>query len=156
MQYLIDGHNLIPKIRSLALQDMDDEEKLIALLNRFSTKTRTQVEVYFDKAPIDSARSVKIGAVKAHFIRDGSSADAALIERVQKVGTSTQGTTVVSSDHAVQNGAKRMKFKVISSEEFSAFMEEILAQPRKAGEKEILLSEDEVNEWLGLFGKEKP
>ena len=85
MHYLIDGHNLIPKIRSLSLQDMDDEEKLIAMLNRFSTKVRAQVEVYFDKAPLDSARSVPIGSVKVHFIKTGISADAAMIERMRKI-----------------------------------------------------------------------
>jgi predicted RNA-binding protein with PIN domain len=155
MRYLIDGHNLIPKIRSLSLHDMDDEEKLIALLNRFSTKARAQVEVYFDNAPIDSARSIKIGAVKVHFIRTGSSADAAMIERIKKMGTSVQGITVVSSDHAIQNASRRMKIKVVSSEEFSVSIEEKLARAEGAGDQEVSLSEDEISEWLKLFGKEK-
>ena len=155
MRYLIDGHNLIPKIRNLSLRDMDDEEKLIALLNRFSTKARVQVEVYFDKAPIDSARSIKIGAIKVHFIRTGSSADAAMIERIKKMGTSAQGITVVSSDHAIQNAALRMKLKVVSSDEFARLIEQKLTRSGGMGEKETTLSEDEVNEWLRLFGKEK-
>jgi predicted RNA-binding protein with PIN domain len=155
MRYLIDGHNLIPKIKNLSLHDMDDEEKLIALLNRFSTKARAQVEVYFDKAPIDSARSIKIGAIKVHFIRTGSSADAAMIERIKKMGTSAQGITVVSSDHAIQNAALRMKIKVVTSEEFSVSIEEKLARAEGAGDQEVSLSEDEISEWLRLFGKEK-
>jgi uncharacterized protein len=155
MRYLIDGHNLIPKIRSLSLQDIDDEEKLIAYLNRFSTKARAQVEVYFDKAPIDSARSVKIGAVRVHFIRMGSSADAAMIERVQKMGTSTQGVTVVSSDHAIQNVAKRMKLKLISSDEFSGLIEDKLARQEVSVDNGTRLSDDEISEWLRLFGNEK-
>ncbi len=156
MRYLIDGHNLIPKIRSLSLHDMDDEEKLIALLNRFSTKARAQVEVYFDNAPIDSARSIKIGAVKVHFIRTGSSADAAMIERIKKMGTSVQGITVVSSDHAIQNAALRMKLKVVSSDEFARLIEQKLTRSGGMGEKETTLSDDEINEWLRLFGKRKP
>jgi predicted RNA-binding protein with PIN domain len=156
MRYLIDGHNLIPKIRSLSLHDMDDEEKLIALLNRFSTKARAQVEVYFDKAPIDSARSIKIGAIKVHFIRTGSSADAAMIERIKKMGTSAQGITVVSSDHAIQNAALRMKLKVVSSDEFARLIEQKLTRSGGMGEKETTLSDDEINEWLRLFGKRKP
>jgi predicted RNA-binding protein with PIN domain len=155
MRYLIDGHNLIPKIKNLSLHDMDDEEKLIALLNRFSTKARAQVEVYFDKAPIDSARSIKIGAIKVHFIRTGSSADAAMIERIKQMGTSPQGITVVSSDHAIQNAALRMKIKVVTSEEFSVSIEEKLARAEGAGDQEVSLSEDEISEWLRLFGKEK-
>jgi predicted RNA-binding protein with PIN domain len=155
MRYLIDGHNLIPKIKNLSLHDIDDEEKLIALLNRFSTKARAQVEVYFDKAPIDSARSIKIGAIKVHFIRTGSSADAAMIERIKKMGTSAQGITVVSSDHAIQNAALRMKLKVVSSDEFARLIEQKLTRSGGMGEKETTLSDDEIDEWLRLFGKEK-
>jgi predicted RNA-binding protein with PIN domain len=114
------------------------------------------VEVYFDKAPIDSARSIKIGAIKVHFIRTGSSADAAMIERIKKMGTSAQGITVVSSDHAIQNAALRMKLKVVSSDEFARLIEQKLTRSGGMGEKETTLSDDEINEWLRLFGKRKP
>lgn len=155
MRYLIDGHNLIPKIKGMSLQDLDDEQKLVTLLNRFSKKARTQVEVYFDKAPIDSARSIKIGAIKVHFIKIGSSADAAIIERFMKIGKSIQGITAVSSDHAIQNAALRMKIKVLTSEEFASQMQVKLARREGTITNEAPLSEDEVNEWLRLFGKEK-
>ena len=35
MPYLIDGHNLIPKVRGLSLQSMDDEMELVELLQEF-------------------------------------------------------------------------------------------------------------------------
>ena len=35
MSYLIDGHNLIPKIPGLTLRQMDDENELIEILQRF-------------------------------------------------------------------------------------------------------------------------
>ena len=154
MRYLVDGHNLIPKIHDLSLRDLEDEEKLISLLNRFSTKARVQVEVYFDRAPMDSARTVKIGAVKVHFIRKDSTADAAIIERVRKIGTSNKGIAIVSSDHAIQNEAKRMKIPFISSEEFSTLMEEKMVHMEEIKGKEPTLNEEEVSEWLNLFNKE--
>ena len=155
MRYLIDGHNLIPKIKNLSLQDVDDEEKLISLLNRFSTKARAQVEVYFDNAPADSARSVKIGAIKVHFIKSGSSADAALIDRMRRMGTFQKGISIVSSDHVIQNEARRMKFKVIPAGEFALKMENELSRSRKNITKDPGLNTGEIEEWLKLFDKGK-
>jgi len=52
MPYLIDGHNLIPKM-GLRLEDFDDELALMEQLNEFCRLSRRgQVEVYFDNAPI--------------------------------------------------------------------------------------------------------
>ena len=49
MAYMIDGHNLIPKL-GLRLDSLDDEEQLLALLQEFCRLRRAQVEVYFDGA----------------------------------------------------------------------------------------------------------
>ncbi len=67
MPYLIDGHNLIPKV-GLRLDSPDDEMELVAILQEFARLKRQQVEVYFDGAPIgyDGARSM--GTVRAHFV----------------------------------------------------------------------------------------
>ncbi len=46
MPYLIDGHNLIPKL-GLHLDSFDDEVKLINKLNEiYRSARKTQVEVY--------------------------------------------------------------------------------------------------------------
>ena len=44
MPYLIDGHNLIPKL-GLRLDSMDDEMELIAILQEFCRVERRQVDV---------------------------------------------------------------------------------------------------------------
>ena len=49
MTYLIDGHNLIPYIAELSLDQLDDEEELVTLLVNFSIKQNCQIEVYFDR-----------------------------------------------------------------------------------------------------------
>ena len=43
MPYLIDGHNLIPKL-GLRLDSLDDEEQLIPRLQEFCRLRRAQVE----------------------------------------------------------------------------------------------------------------
>ena len=51
MPFIVDGHNLIPKVPGLNLQDMEDELQLVELLQEFCRINRKQVEVYFDNAP---------------------------------------------------------------------------------------------------------
>ena len=79
MPYLIDGHNLIPKI-GLRLDSVDDEMDLIAVLQEFARLKRQQVEVYFDGAPTPQAGTRSLGTVRAHFIRLGQTADNAIRE----------------------------------------------------------------------------
>ena len=56
MPYLIDGHNLIPKL-GLRLDSVDDEMELVAILQEFARLERSQIEVYFDGAPSISDES---------------------------------------------------------------------------------------------------
>src|SRR4030095_6718911 len=82
MPYLIDGHNLIPKL-GLRLDSPDDEMELIAILQEFSRLERRQVEVFFDGAPAGQARTRKLGSVTAHFVRLGTTADDAIRNRLK-------------------------------------------------------------------------
>ena len=86
MPYLVDGHNLIPKV-GLRLDSIDDEMELVAILQEFSRLHRKQVEVYFDGAPAGQAGTRSLGTVKAHFVRAGTTADTAIARRLKKWGT---------------------------------------------------------------------
>ena len=57
MPYLIDGHNLIPRIPGLSLKDLDDETALIQILQRFAARQGSRVDVFFDRAPPGQADS---------------------------------------------------------------------------------------------------
>ncbi len=61
MWYLIDGHNLIPKL-GLRLDDPEDEMALVRLLQIVASRKRARIDVYFDGAPPGHAGSRKIGA----------------------------------------------------------------------------------------------
>ena len=150
MPYLIDGHNLIPKL-GLRLDSPDDEMELAARLQAFSRLRRAQVEVYFDGAPPGQAGTRKLGALTAHFIRLGASADAALEVRLAKLGKQAKNWTVVSSDGRVANAARAVHAGTMSSEEFALEMSKAQARGAVKTKNEAALSPGEVEEWLQFF-----
>jgi len=158
MPYLIDGHNLIPKIPGLSLQDIDDEVRLIQILQDFCQKSRKKVDVYFDNAPPGASRTQKHGMVTAHYIRHGSSADNAIISRLNKVGKAAQTWTVVSSDRQVQAAASAARARIMSAEDFYLKTEKILAtnSADDVSNADIELSPDEVEEWGKIFENKDP
>ena len=124
MPYLIDGHNLIGKIPSLNLDDLDDEKELIQLLQRYCQETGKDAEVYFDHS--------------------------AMARHLKRLGNAAANWTVVSSDREVLASAKRSRARILSSEDFS---QELIAESTSAGSADSpTISEDEIDDWLKLFG----
>ena len=85
MPYLVDGHNLIPHVPGITLGDAEDEQTLIRLLQDFARQGQTRIEVFFDQAPPAKAGSRTFGRVTAHFVRQGITADQAIISRLQRM-----------------------------------------------------------------------
>lgn len=156
MPYLIDGHNLIPKL-GLRLDAMDDEMELIAVLQEFYRLERKPLEVYFDGAPPLRAGTRQLGAVSAHFIPLGTTADDAIRRRLNRMGKSAKNWTVVSSDRQVQADARAAQADVVSSDEFAKRLKQARDTALKPAQ-ERPLSQREVDEWLKLFEhkKQKP
>ncbi len=154
MPYLIDGHNLIPKL-GLSLRSMDDELQLVARLQDWCRAERRQVEVYFDGAPAGQAGTRKMGSVTAHFVRLGTTADAAIRSRLKSLGRGARNWTVVTSDRAVQAEARAVGAEIVSSD---AFAGQVHASTRAGGQtskQEAGMSDAEVEEWLRLFREKK-
>lgn len=151
MPYLIDGHNLIPHL-GLHLSSLDDEMQLLARLQRFCRLRRTRVEVYFDGAPPGQPATRKAGLVTAHFIRQGSSADAALENRLTNMKNTARNWTVVSSDRRVQRAAKTARAGVLPADQFARDMRQVEAENSSQGAGETDLSPGELEEWLKTFG----
>ena len=149
MPYLIDGHNLIPKL-GLRLDSMDDENQLIEILQEFCRVEQRQLEVFFDGAPAPRAGTRKLGAVTARFVRLGNTADNAIRSRLKQLGRSARNWTVVSSDRQVQTEAHAAHAEAISSDVFAA----MLIGRRDSAPKpdsERKLSPKEVEDWLKVF-----
>lgn len=149
MPYLIDGHNLIPKL-GLRLDSIDDEMELVSILQEFCRVERRQVEVFFDGAPAGQAGTRKLAAVTAHFVRLGTTADDAIRHRLRRLGKGAKNWTVVSSDRQVQAEARAVQADVLSSDAFAAMLKQARNSAPKP-EAERSLSQKEVEDWLKFF-----
>jgi uncharacterized protein len=181
---LIDGHNLIGKLPGISLREIDDETRLVNLLQIFSRVRRKRIEVYFDGAPPGQSGTRAFGTIQAVFVPLGNSADAAIRARLTGLGKQARNTTVVTSDRQVQADARACGSGVIPSEDFArdllAAAESASAaqkpdqsgrastqsgrSPRSqrspqsrrgANESAPPLSPKEVDEWMNLFEKGK-
>lgn len=154
MPYIIDGHNLIPKV-GLHLDALDDEMELVKILQEFCRLNRKRVEVYFDGAPAGQTGTRNLGAVKATFVRIGRTADAAIAARLKKLGRAARNWTVVSSDRQVQAEARASHARVVSSDEFASQLRSPAGEKPAAPEGKREVSPEEVDEWLKLFDSDE-
>jgi predicted RNA-binding protein with PIN domain len=155
MPYLIDGHNLIPKIRGLSLDDLDDEQQLIEMLQEFCRLQRKQVEVFFDKASPGGTQAHNYGNLIARFIRQGSTADQAIHRKLTHLGREARNWTVVSSDLAVQSEAHAVQAHLMPSEAFADLLIQTLSESKRdPGDMSRQdMSKDELDEWMSFFGE---
>jgi predicted RNA-binding protein with PIN domain len=151
MPYLVDGHNLIPKV-GLRLDSFDDELELVSILQEFSRLHRRQVEVYFDGAPADQAGTRSLGTVKAHFVRAGTTADTDIARRLKKMGRAAKNWTVVSSDRQVKADARASGAEVLSSDEFARLLYQTPRGETTKPAADRKVSPAEVDEWMKIFG----
>lgn len=153
MPFIVDGHNLIPKIPGLNLSDMDDEMRLVEMLQEYCRLTRKQVEVFFDNAPPGQPRARNFGSVIARFVRSEQTADKAIRDKLYRLGGEARNWTVVSSDHQVQAAARAARAAVVPVETFSLQLREILdGSPKVSEAADKELSTEEIDDWMKIFG----
>jgi hypothetical protein len=156
MILVIDGHNLIPKIPGLSLSDLDDEPKLIELIQEYCRLKRTTAELFFDGALPGFNSGIKGGLVHIHSIRKSSSADQAIIDFLAQKGKAARSCTMVSSDLHVQVQARGLGAAILSSDQFAHELVITLSQAEKSEQGESKpLSPAEVDEWLNIFNSRK-
>ena len=151
MPYLVDGHNLIPHIPGLSLKAIDDELELIEWLRAFCQQKRKDLEVFFDQAPPGHVASRRYGRVTAHFVRQGTTADAAIHTRLLRLGKGATSYIVVSSDNQVQGFARQARAKVISSSDFARQLVELPQNSPASQPGDRKLSAEEIADWEALF-----
>jgi predicted RNA-binding protein with PIN domain len=159
MHYLIDGHNLIARMPDISLDDPYDEVKLVLRLQSWAAARRhRRITVIFDGGlPGGKSLHFSNALVKVLFASVGYTADALLIKRIKKVKNPPE-YTLISSDQEIIAEARARRMPYLLSEAFAAEMAEekrdatvpVLAMPDAADDPQI--SEDEVAEWLELFG----
>jgi len=152
MNYIIDGHNLIPNIPGLSLSDLDDEPRMIAIVREFCRLSRSHAELYFDGAPPVQKQSAGGGLVHVHFVRKGVPADEAIIRLMHQTGRGARNHTLVSSDHHIQSEARVLGIPIVESAAFARKMTQVITSASESvGKSEPDLSADEVRQWLEEF-----
>jgi predicted RNA-binding protein with PIN domain len=153
MSYIIDGHNLIPKIPGLSLAQLDDETRLIQLLMAYCRKKKTRVIVFFDKAAPGHQGSKSHGMVHAIFVSERLKADDAIHDYLVAHRREARNFTVVSSDRQVQKDASSLHARVLTAEVFAGqLINSLISEPPTDGEStDGLLSPDEILEWEKIF-----
>ncbi len=155
MPYIIDGHNLIPKIPGINLQDMDDEQKMIDLLLEYARISQDTLEVYFDRAPLGQAKTKQKGRVKVIFVTEKTIADERIIKRIRTLGKVASNWVVVTSDRRIQADAKESRAKSMSSEEFAQKLAKTLDEERTRRSSDQTMSDSELESWMKLFNQNK-
>ena len=126
---VIDGHNLIPKVPGINLADPDDECKLIQMVGEYCRLSRTRADLFFDGAPAGSSPRTRHGLVSVHHVKQGGTADDAIIHHVRREGQNSRNLLVVSSDHRVQVEVKALRAEVMTSEAFAHTMQQTFSSP---------------------------
>lgn len=159
MPIIIDGHNLIPKIPGINLSDLDDEMRLVEILQEYARLRRIkQIECFFDNAPSGHPRQRKFGTVLVQFARPGTTADSEIEDRLKRLGRQARNWTVVSSDQQVRWAARNAGSRDTSSEDFSAELQNIFSQQEDSstGDFDPHVGKEEVDMWLEMFKSTRP
>ena len=153
MRYIVDGHNLIPRIAGLSLKELDDEARLIQILVKYCQKKRDRIIVFFDKAAPGHQGAYQYGAVKAVFVSERRKADDAIHDHLVAHRGEARNYVVVSSDRQVQQDARSFHAAILSAENFSEQLtKSLIFTDQIAEEADVdLLTPEEVAEWEKLF-----
>lgn len=157
MPYVIDGHNLIHVMPGIELDEEHDEVRLVQKLRGFFGRIGKKAEIVFDHGlPGGHSRDLSNSQVKVTFApAHRLSADAVIMKRIRASRDAAQ-LVVVSSDREVRDAARAGRARVMTSQEFVAFMEETLADAIEQDRSEdVQLSASEVDAWLHMFGADE-
>jgi predicted RNA-binding protein with PIN domain len=146
MPYLIDGHNLIPHISGLSLDQLDDEEKLITILKKYLNHVQKRAILFFDQGNIHSSGELNQGNLIIRFIKPPSTADRAIKNEANLHDRDATNYTVVTSDRNVADYSKNRGLRVLSSANFAKLIFTNFNQAQPVND-----AEDDIEYWLKMF-----
>jgi predicted RNA-binding protein with PIN domain len=151
MPYLIDGHNLIAQIADISLDEPNDEARLLTRLRSFCARTGRKVFVYFDRRAPGAQDPPSAGGLTIHFVRSPRTADDAILAHLRRLGREAHNWTVVSSDHEIQQAARRAGSRIQISSDFAKSLTPTETVTEGSEKPTPPSSQDEVAEWERLF-----
>lgn len=153
MFVLIDGHNLIRKLPDISLSDADDEGQLIEKIMRYRARTGRRVTIVFD-----SGGAYKLSATKQHggitvrYAPHGITADTLIIKQLRRERNPKE-VLVITSDRAIQRVATQVGAQIMLSEAFAAVLADLHMPAATSDADDVHLSDEEIDDWLSLFGE---
>lgn len=155
---VIDGHNVIGRSPDISLADPDDEQQLLARLDRFFTGSRERVIVVFDAGsnpPLD-APPIQRGRVEARFARPPQRADDLIMDIIRQE-PNPKHLTVISSDREILARARKRRCRIVKTEEFLRVLARVQARkPKRQAPEPVaqgdLRSETYLEYWFEYFG----
>ncbi|GAB5494503.1 MAG: hypothetical protein Phog2KO_47180 [Phototrophicaceae bacterium] len=153
MPYLIDGHNLIHYLDDIHLDDPHDEAKLVIKLRGFCARRSKKVIVVFDHGLPGGYSQLSTPSVMVVFASAvHTNADNIIRERINNI-RDIKGWTVVSTDNEVLDSARTAGMRGMKCVDFAEILTRKLDEKPHEGENpNVMVSPDEVQEWLTLFG----
>ena len=150
-KYIIDGNNLIGKIRSLQkLQQSDKQsarEKLAFLIESYFREKKVKVSLHFDGF---QNTPIKLASAKIIYSENKSADDR--IKSEISAFKNPKLITVVTSDNNLREFARVCSASVISSEDFSA---ELNRRNDKDEEEQRIRDMNSVEEFKKIFNVKK-
>ena len=155
MPFLIDGHNLIPHLAGLSLDDPEDERLLVERLRHFAAWSRRRITVYFDRRAPGAGRGLTGGTVTVHFVAHPSTADDAIRRHLERLRGEARNWTVVSSDTEVRRAADHAGARWLSAQAFARLLGAGRRVEAEEEKPEIPANSKELAEWESLFLRKK-
>jgi len=147
-KYIIDGNNLIGKIKLLSnLQKKDKQasrEKLEHLVDRYFANKKIEVILNFDGFANQKINTSKLKL----FYSDNRSADEKIKKQIE-TETNKRNIIVISSDNNVREFAKVCGCEVILSEDFG---KEITKSQNVDDEESRIKAMDDIDTFKKIFG----
>ena len=151
MPIIVDGHNLIGKMKSISLADPEDEAKLVSILARHLLSMGQKAIVVFDKgADGNLAPQLKGQNMKIIFALPNDSADAIIIDLIKR-DPNPKGLTIVSSDNEIRRCGRSRRTRLISADDFAKQLESRPKGTRKGKKQNYGPADIDVEEWLDYF-----
>lgn len=157
MSIIVDGYNYIGRSAELTLQDTGARDKIIYLFGQYCARAQKMLTIVFDGSysgqQVDRKR--QYGRVTVIYTSPIYSADHAIKKMVSAQEPKRRKTlTIVSSDNEIADFVKAHGASAIKSEEFEKEIIRALTQEKPLDRINIHITDEEVQEWLKLFGPE--
>ncbi len=150
IHYIIDGNNLIGKIKAFKQLQVKDKqssrEKLVSYLNKYFAGKKLKLTLHFDGHP-----NFAIPLSKGRIVYSESRTSDCLIREEIDYSKNPKLITLVSSDHSLINYARANSCSIIKSEDFNKEIEKSY-QTNEETEK-VKQLEKEKDIFLDLFNK---